>query len=115
MRWHDILRVINDYRVRAVRVNSTRRRCAYVPNGTLGGGPERNAHAPSLPIDRTTTTVFVKLYSHESSRTDTSDRDWFPDQYPSSFLTYYFVIPRREDIILAFRRAQRPTSNSSGY
>ena len=71
-----------NYRVRAVRVkqHDERNRIERVC-GT------RTTERP-LPMDRTTGS-FRETIGHESSRTDTSDWDWFPDQYPSSFFAYY--------------------------
>ena len=75
MRWHDILRVLDDYRVCAVRVKQHEGE-AYVPNGTLGGAPKGTR--PSLPMEPNDRDSFWETNPvNESSRTDTSDWDWF--------------------------------------
>ena len=85
MRWHGILRVINDYRVRAVRVKQHD-----------GGGArtfrtehsERNAHAPSLPMDHGRQ-FSGNYWSRIKQDGYFADWNWFSDHYPSSFFAYY--------------------------
>ena len=87
MRWHGILRVINDYRVCSVRVKQHEEEVRV--------RPERNG---SHPLFRWTMAgSFRETIGHESSETDMSridnaDWDWFPNHiihHPSLVLLFY--------------------------
>ena len=70
------------------------------PNGT------RCTYAPSLPMDQGQ--QFAETIGYESSRTEDTCRIGIgPRSISIILLLYYLVIPRRGDIILAFRTAPR--------
>ena len=76
MRWHDILRVLDELSCCAVRVkqHDGEVRVRYDPNGALWSDcPERNAsYAPSLPMDQGQ--QFAETIGYESSRTEDTCR-----------------------------------------
>ena len=70
---------------------------AYVPsalkrhegkesNRTRSTHRHRKAFLPMTALLHTSKGAAADSNSNESSRTDTKDRDWFPEYYPSSYL-----------------------------
>ena len=76
MRWHDIRRVLDDYCVRAVCVKQHDGGARTSQTERFGRQPQTERTHPLFRWNQRQL-VCAKLTANESSRTDTSDWDWF--------------------------------------